>query len=95
VLQLLGVPFLSVAIGYFLIAMFSSMTTTVDSEGIANTFEWGFSTGKIKVSDIESVEIVERSMWWGLGVQWIKGGTIWCSWGNRRIVITKKMERIF
>jgi hypothetical protein len=90
ILLLLGVQFLSVVITYFSVAIFSSMTTTIDSEEITNAFKWGFPSGKIKISDIESIALVERSMWWGLGVRWIKGGTIWRSWGNRLIEITKK-----
>lgn len=89
-LLLLGVQFLSVVITYFSVAIFSSMTTTIDSEEITNAFKWGFPSGKIKISDIESIALVERSMWWGLGVQWTKSGTIWRSWGNRLIVLTKK-----
>ncbi|MEM7286147.1 MAG: hypothetical protein AAF480_07335 [Actinomycetota bacterium] len=73
---------LSAALPAFLIAWaFSAMTVTVTDELVQIRFRAGWPHRTIKRIHVESHEPVRSPWWYGWGLRFIPGGTMWSVWG--------------
>ncbi len=73
------------------IAIFSRLTTRVDSDAVSWSFGWGWPAASVALADIQSVEGTETNLLEGWGIHW----TIWHGWlwnvgGFQAVEITKR-----
>lgn len=59
----------------------SSLTTRVTRETITVAFRWGWPRRVITRSQVERVEVVRNRWWYGWGIRWVPGGTMYNVWG--------------
>ena len=86
----IGLAFGSVCIALAM-AVFSRLTTCVDSNGVSWSFGWGWPAGAIPLAEIQSVEGTETNLAEGWGIHW----TIWHGWlwnvgGFQAVEMTKR-----
>ena len=70
---LLGVAVL----GYAL----SAITATVTTESTEAAFRWGRPRRVIPHEQVIGVEVVRNRWWYGWGIRWFPGGTLYSVWG--------------
>ena len=64
-----------------LAAMFGSMTVEVDEQVVRAVWAFGWPKREIALESIDHHQIVRNRWWYGLGVRWIPGGTLYAVWG--------------
>jgi hypothetical protein len=72
-------PGLIVPLGFMLIIafMFGSLTVKVDAEQVLLFFGPGFPSRSFPLEQIDEVRVVRNELWMGLGIHFIRGGTIY------------------
>jgi hypothetical protein len=73
---------------------FSSLTVKVDAEKVLLFFGPGFISRAIPIETIDNVCVVRNAFWMGLGIHFIRGGTIYNVSGLDGIEITLKSGRL-
>lgn len=96
----LGEPFLVVtplvlvvvaAITYAL----SSTTTTVDDDTIICAFRFGRPQRVIPIEQLEQATAVRNRWWYGWGIRWVPGGTMFNVWGLHAVHLDLRDSRGF
>lgn len=59
----------------------SSITTTVTAETITCAFRWGRPRRVFPIAQVVQAESVRNRWWYGWGIRWIPGGTMFNVWG--------------
>lgn len=63
------------------LAVFSRLTIEMTDAEVRAVFGWGWPRRVVSLSDIVSVTRVRNSWWYGFGIRWFPGGTLWNVWG--------------
>ena len=61
--------------------VFGRFTTEVTGEGLEARFGWGWPRRTLRWEQATAVRIVRNRWWYGLGIRWFPGGTLWNVWG--------------
>jgi hypothetical protein len=61
--------------------IFSRFTVTVTDERLIAHFGWGWPRRKLDWTEASAVRTVRNSWWYGYGIRWFPGGTLWNVWG--------------
>ena len=76
VIVLVVAAFVAVAL-----AIFGRLTVTVSTEGLTAAFGWGWPRSTLMWTDATAVRAVRNRWWYGFGIRWFRGGTLWNVWG--------------
>lgn len=94
-LLFLGVAGVSIAaalIAGVLVALlvwtFSRLEVEVDDEQVRLVFGVGFPRRSVPLGRVREVQQVRNSPWYGWGIRWIRGGTLWNVWGLDAVELT-------
>jgi hypothetical protein len=72
-----------------LVLHFSRLTVTVDDTSVTAAFGYvNWPKRVVPYDEIESVEKVRNAWWYGYGVRWIPGGTMYNVQGNDAVELT-------
>ena len=63
------------------LATFGRLTVTVSAEGLKAAFGWGWPRRTLPWTDATAVRAVRNRWWYGFGIRWFPGGTLWNVWG--------------
>jgi hypothetical protein len=74
---------------------FSSITTTVTPEAITAAFRWGAPRRVIPRGQVINAEVVRNKWWYGWGLRWIPGGTMYNVWGLDAVHLELDSKRDF
>lgn len=77
---LIVTPIVLGAVGLVAYAL-SSLTTTVTAEAVIVAFRWGRPKREIPIGEIVDASAVRNRWWYGWGIRWIPGGTMFNVWG--------------
>jgi len=72
--------FVAVIIGA-LMAIFSRLSVEVGTDEVRAVFGWGWPRRVVSVGDIVSATRIRNRWWYGFGIRWFPGGTLWNVWG--------------
>ncbi len=61
--------------------VFSRFTVEVTDEGLLAAFGWGWPRRMLRWDEATAVRNVRNSWWYGFGIRWFPGGTLWNVWG--------------
>ena len=61
--------------------VFSRLTIAVTDTEARATFGWGWPRRVVALQDVVSVTRVRNRWWYGFGIRWFPGGTLWNVWG--------------
>ncbi len=61
--------------------VFSRFTVEVTDGGLLASFGWGWPRRALQWDEATTVRIVRNKWWYGLGIRWFPGGTLWNVWG--------------
>ena len=61
--------------------VFSRFTVEATDEGLIASFGWGWPRRILRWDEASAVRIVRNSWWYGFGIRWFPGGTLWNVWG--------------
>jgi hypothetical protein len=61
--------------------VFSQFTVEVTDEGLTALFGWGWPRRTLSWDETAAARIVKNSWWYGFGIRWFPGGTLWNVWG--------------
>ena len=75
---IVGVTGLIVATAIF---VFSRFTVEVTDEALIASFGWGWPRRVLRWDAAAAVRTVRNSWWYGFGIRWFPGGTLWNVWG--------------
>lgn len=70
--------------GIFVMAalyVFGRFTVEVSETGIRGSFGWGWPARAVSWTDVSAARRVENRWWYGWGIRWFPGGTLWNVWG--------------
>ena len=79
----------------WLAATFSVLTVIVDGDHLRLYFGRGWPRKSIALREIVSVAPVRNRWWYGLGIRWIPGGTLWNVWGLDAVEFRLASGRVF
>ena len=63
------------------IFVFSRFTVEVTDEALIASFGWGWPRRVVRWEEAATVRVVRNSWWYGFGIRWFPGGTLWNVWG--------------
>jgi len=63
------------------IFVFSRFSVEVADEGLIASFGWGWPRRTLPWDEATAVRVVRNSWWYGFGIRWFPGGTLWNVWG--------------
>ncbi len=61
--------------------VFSRITVEVTEERLQAFFGWGWPRRVLPWDQAASARIVRNRWWYGFGIRWFPGGTLWNVWG--------------
>ena len=61
--------------------VFSQFTVEVTKDGLVASFGWGWPRRTLSWEQATAARIVRNSWWYGFGIRWFPGGTLWNVWG--------------
>lgn len=61
--------------------VFSQFTVDVTDERLTASFGSGWPRRTLSWDQATAVQIVRNSWWYGFGIRWFPGGTLWNVWG--------------
>lgn len=61
--------------------VFSRFTVEATDEALIASFGWGWPRRVLRWDEASAVRIVRNSWWYGFGIRWFPGGTLWNVWG--------------
>ena len=64
-----------------LLTVFSRLTVKVTDEHVRAHFGWGWPHKTLEWTDATAVRAVRNRWWYGFGIRWFPGGTLWNVWG--------------
>jgi hypothetical protein len=70
----------SVVVGTALF-VFSRFTVEVTDESLTASFGWGWPRRTVRWEDVTAARPARNSWWYGFGIRWFPGGTLWNVWG--------------
>lgn len=63
------------------ITVFSRFTVKVTEERLIASFGWGWPRRTLAWTEASAVRPVRNRWWYGFGIRWFPGGTLWNVWG--------------
>ena len=63
------------------LAVFGRLTVIARPEHLAIHFGWGWPRRTMAWTDATAVRVVRNRWWYGFGIRWFPGGTLWNVWG--------------
>jgi hypothetical protein len=63
------------------ITVFSRFTVKVTDDRLVTHFGWGWPRRTLDWTDATAVRAVRNRWWYGFGIRWFPGGTLWNVWG--------------
>lgn len=61
--------------------VFSRFTVEVGDEALVAWFGWGWPRRTMRFGEATAMRTVRNSWWYGFGIRWFPGGTLWNVWG--------------
>lgn len=61
--------------------VFGRLTVEVTESAVQASFGWGWPRRSQQWHEVTSVKVVRNRWWYGLGIRWFPGGTLWSVWG--------------
>lgn len=61
--------------------VFSRFTVAVTNETLTASFGWGWPRRTLRWDEATAARIVKNRWWYGFGIRWFPGGTLWNVWG--------------
>lgn len=77
--------------------VFSRFTVEVTEEALLAVFGWGWPRRMLRWDEATAVRIARNSWWYGFGIRWFPGGTLWNVWGLNAVefdLVTGRKLRI-
>lgn len=74
---------------------FSGLRTSVGPHTIEVAFRFGRPQRTIALGQVVRAEVVRNKWWYGWGVRWIPGGTMWNVWGLDAVQLDLAGQRSF
>ncbi|MFQ5948421.1 MAG: hypothetical protein ACE5KX_06140 [Acidimicrobiia bacterium] len=59
----------------------SRLTVEVDDVALRASFGRGWPRRTLPLAEVRSAQAVRNYWWYGFGIWWIPGGTVWTVWG--------------
>ena len=87
--------YVGVPIMLIVMALFGSLTVTVNDDAITIQFGLGIIRKKISLAEVASCEPVRNQWWWGWGIHLIPGGWLYNVSGLDAVELKMKNGRIF
>lgn len=63
------------------LVIFGRFTVKVTDQHLIAHFGWGWPRRTVKWTDVTGVRAVRNRWWYGWGIRWFPGGTLWNVWG--------------
>ena len=79
----------------WLAATFSVLTVIVEGDQLRLYFGRGWPRKSIDLRGVVSSSAVRNRWWYGLGIRWIPGGTLWNVWGLDAVELRLSSGRVF
>ena len=64
-----------------ILMVFSRLTVTVADDRLVARFGWGWPRRTLLWTDATAVRAARNRWWYGFGIRWFPGGTLWNVWG--------------
>lgn len=77
----LAITLVVIAIVGAAMTIFSRFTVEVTDTEARAWFGWGWPRRIVQLSDVVAARTVRNRWWYGLGIRWFPGGTLWNVWG--------------
>lgn len=77
----LAVVLVTVAIVATAMAIFSRLTVAVTETAVQAQFGWGWPRRTVPFHTITTATVVRNRWWYGFGLRWFPGGSLWNVWG--------------
>mgnify|MGYP003573485218 CR=1 FL=1 len=76
-------------------AIFSRLTVMVGKGQVLAQFGPGRPSRRYRLSEVTSVEVVRNKWWYGWGVRWIPGGSMYNVWGLDAVELRLESGKVF
>ncbi len=86
---------LSMLVVFAAAVVFSRLTVTVDPTEVIAAFGWGWPRRNIALGEIVSVRKVRNKWWYGWGLRWIPGGSMYNVWGFDAVELELRSGKVF
>lgn len=84
-----------IGLGFLMLMLFQGLTVEINETHIKMAYGLGVIRRYIELQDIESVNIVKNSFWWGFGIRRTPKGWMWNISGLTAIEIIYKSSKKF
>jgi uncharacterized membrane protein YuzA (DUF378 family) len=78
----------------WIVATFGMLTVIVDETRVRIYFGRGWPRRTVPLADVVSARAVRNSWWYGWGIRWFPGGTLWNVWGLDAVELELRAGRL-